>query len=89
MKKGPASLWKPGIIILLLSVLVGTFAFMKRANNQQYAKALEREYAAWNAAQAEAAQAKAKKAKSTTKGTKKSTKKSTKTSGTKSSATKK
>ena len=76
MKKGPASLWKPGIIILLLAVLVGTFAFLKRANNQQYAKALEREYAAWTQAQAEAAQTKAKQTKSTKKSTKKSSKKS-------------
>lgn len=78
MKKGPASLWKPGIIILLLFVLVGTFAFMKRANNQKYARALDREYAAWTQAQAEAAaQAKTKK-----KSKKKSTKstKSTKSS---------
>ena len=76
MKKGPASLWKPGIIILLLAVLVGTFAFMKRANNQKYAKALEREYAAWTQAQAEAAQTKAKHSKSTKKSSKKGSKKS-------------
>ena len=70
MKKGQASLWKPGIIILLLFVLFGTFAFMKRANNQKYAKALDREYAAWNQAQAEAAHAKAKSKKSQKKTTK-------------------
>ncbi len=72
MKKGPASLWKPGIIILLLFVLVGTFAFMKRANNQKYARALDREYAAWTQAQAEAAQTKSKQKKSTKKSSKSS-----------------
>ena len=72
MKKGPASLWKPGIIILLLFVLGGTFAFMKRANNQKYARALDREYAAWTQAQAEAAQTKSKQKKSTKKSSKSS-----------------
>ena len=72
MKKGPASLWKPGIVVLLLFVLVGTFAFMKRASNQKYARALDREYAAWTQAQAEAAQAKTKQKKSTKKSSKSS-----------------
>ena len=55
-------LWKPAIFSLIIFVLIGTFAFLKRADNMKYQKTLDSEYAVWKQAQdLEAEQKKDKK----------------------------